>query len=219
MEMFQTSFWTCSFQVVQESEIIWIGKWLPLILSSHSLIELSLTNRNSSSTLVWPDWFNIPCPHCLQCQPFMTNLELDGIELILTITSQVISKQMKWVMWYNKKKNLQHHNSWKRITLLWWQWGILKLFAPNQPKDFFLFNVWWMSMKRAMPPFEQGIQNYSKMILTSLRQVRICWCACPLTSLLGWRIKIGLILTTNGWPGWWGIWRKLNQATSNRSDL
>jgi hypothetical protein len=34
------------------------------------------------------------------------------------ITSQVISKQMKWVMWYNKKKNLQHHNSWKRITLL-----------------------------------------------------------------------------------------------------
>jgi hypothetical protein len=35
----------------------------------------------------------------------MTNLELDGIELILAITSQVISKQMKWVMWYNKKKN------------------------------------------------------------------------------------------------------------------
>ncbi len=34
----------------------------------------------------------------------MTNLELDGIESILTITSQVISKQMKWVMWYNKKK-------------------------------------------------------------------------------------------------------------------
>jgi hypothetical protein len=34
----------------------------------------------------------------------MTNLELDGIELILTITSQVISTQMKWVMWYNKKK-------------------------------------------------------------------------------------------------------------------
>jgi hypothetical protein len=36
----------------------------------------------------------------------MINLELDGIESILTITSQeVISKQMKWVMWYNKKKN------------------------------------------------------------------------------------------------------------------
>jgi hypothetical protein len=34
----------------------------------------------------------------------MTNLELDGIESILTITSQVISRQMKWVMWYNKKK-------------------------------------------------------------------------------------------------------------------
>jgi hypothetical protein len=34
----------------------------------------------------------------------MTNLELDGKESILTITSQVISKQMKWVMWYNKKK-------------------------------------------------------------------------------------------------------------------
>ncbi len=153
--MSQTNFWTCSFQLVQESEIIWIGKWLPLILSSHSLIELSLTNRNSSSTIVWPDRLNIPCPHCLQCKPFMTNLELDGIELILTITSQVISKQMKWVMWYNKKKNLQHHNSWKRITLLWWQWGILKLFAPNQTKGNFLFNVWWMRMKRSMPPHQK----------------------------------------------------------------
>jgi hypothetical protein len=34
----------------------------------------------------------------------MINLELEGIESILTITSQVISKQMKWVMWYDKKK-------------------------------------------------------------------------------------------------------------------
>jgi hypothetical protein len=34
----------------------------------------------------------------------MTNLELDGIESILTITSKIISKLMKWVMWYNKKK-------------------------------------------------------------------------------------------------------------------
>jgi hypothetical protein len=34
----------------------------------------------------------------------MTNLELDGIELILMITSQVILKRMKRVMWYNKKK-------------------------------------------------------------------------------------------------------------------
>jgi hypothetical protein len=33
----------------------------------------------------------------------MTNAKLDGIELILMTTSQVISKQMKWVMWYKKK--------------------------------------------------------------------------------------------------------------------
>ncbi len=39
-----------------------------------------------------------------------------------------------------QEKNLQRHNSWKRITLLWWQWGILKLFAPNQTKGIFLFN-------------------------------------------------------------------------------
>ncbi len=58
-----------------------------------------------------------------------------------------------------QEKNLQHHNRWKRITLLWWQWGILKLFAQNQMKGNLLFNVWWISMKRAMPPFEQGIQN------------------------------------------------------------
>jgi hypothetical protein len=36
----------------------------------------------------------------------MKNLELNGIELILTITSQVISKQMKWVRWYKKKKSI-----------------------------------------------------------------------------------------------------------------
>jgi hypothetical protein len=35
------------------------------------------------------------------------------------------------------------------------------------------------------PPFEQGIQNCSKMILTSLRQVRNWLCACLLTSLMG----------------------------------
>jgi hypothetical protein len=34
----------------------------------------------------------------------MTNKELYGIESILTITSQDISKQMKWVRWYKKKK-------------------------------------------------------------------------------------------------------------------
>jgi hypothetical protein len=117
-----------------------------------------------------------------------------------------------------QEKNLQHHNSLKRITLIWWQWGILKLFAQNQMKGYLLFNVWWMSMKRAMPPFKQGIQNCSKMILTGLRQVRNWWRACSLISLMGWRIKHGLILTRNGWPGWWSIWRNLNQATSNRSD-
>ncbi len=92
-----------------------------------------------------------------------------------------------------QERNLQHHNSLKRITFNWWQWGILKLFAQNQMKGHLLFNVWWMSMKRAMPPFEQGIQNCSKMIFTYLRQVRNWWCACPLTSLMGWRIEMDCI--------------------------
>ncbi len=104
MEMFQTNFWIFSFWVVQESEIIWIGHWEPLILCSHSLIKPFLTNMNSLSTIVWPNQFNIPCSQCLQCQPFITNLELDGIISILTITSKIITKWMKWVMWYNKKK-------------------------------------------------------------------------------------------------------------------
>jgi hypothetical protein len=34
----------------------------------------------------------------------MTNVNLDGIESIPRITSQVISKQLKWVRWYKKKK-------------------------------------------------------------------------------------------------------------------
>jgi hypothetical protein len=41
----------------------------------------------------------------------------------------------------------------------------------------------------------------------------------PFDSIDGLKDKNGLILTANGWPGWWSIWRKLNQATSNRSDL
>ncbi len=196
--MFQTNFWTCSFWVGQESEIIWIGKWLPQILSSRSLIELSLTNRNSSSTIVWPNRFNIPCPHCLQCQPFMTNLELDGIKLILMITSQVISRQLKWVMWYNKKNKSTTPQKLEEDHITLMTMRNIKAVYSKSNERIFLFNVWWMSMKRAMPPFEQGIRNCSKKILTSLRQVRICWCACPLTSLMGWRIKNGLMLTRNG---------------------
>ena len=115
-----------------------------------------------------------------------------------------------------QEKNLQHHISWKRITLLWWQWGILKLFAQNQMKGNLLFNVWWMSMKRAMPQFEQGIQNCSKMILKACKDLLMCM---PFDFIDGLKDKNGLILTRNGWPGWWSIWRKLNQATSNRSDL
>ncbi len=115
MKMFQTNFWTFSFWVVQESEIIWIGKWEPLILCSYSLIKPLLTNRNSSSTIMWPDPFKIPCLQCLQCQPFTANLEVDGIESILTITSQIILKQMKRVMWYDNKKNYN-------TTTLWSGW-------------------------------------------------------------------------------------------------
>ncbi len=117
------------------------------------------------------------------------------------------------------EKSLQHHNSLKRIIFNWWQWGTLKLFKQIQMKECFLFNVWWINMKRAMSPFEKGIQNCSKMILTYLMQVRNWWCACLLTSSMDWRIKNSLILTRNGWSSWQSIWRKLNQATSNRSDL
>jgi hypothetical protein len=128
--------------------------------------------------------------------------------------------QNEWNRWCGTtRKHLQHHDSLKRITFNWWQWGILKLFAQNQMKGHLFFNVWWMNMTRAMPLFEQSIQNCSKMILTSLRQVRNWWYACRLNSIMGWRIRNGLILTTNGWSSWWSIWRKLNQATSNRSDL
>jgi hypothetical protein len=34
----------------------------------------------------------------------MRNMDMDGLESIMRITSKVISKQMKWAMWYNKKK-------------------------------------------------------------------------------------------------------------------
>jgi hypothetical protein len=41
----------------------------------------------------------------------MTNLELDGTESILMITSNIISKVMKRVIWYNKKKSTTQHQS------------------------------------------------------------------------------------------------------------
>ncbi len=48
------------------------------------------------------------------------------------LKSYFITNEMGDVV--QQEKNLQHHNSWKRITILWWQWGILKLFAQNQMK-------------------------------------------------------------------------------------
>ncbi len=170
--------------------------------------------HNSATQLVQYSLYTLPTMSTIYDKP---GARWDRINPDNYFTSNFKTNEIGDVV--QQEKNLQHHNSWKRITLLWWQWGILKLFAQNQMKGILLFNVWWRRMKRAMPPLKQGIQSCSKMILTSLRQVRIHWCACPLTSLMGWRIKIGLVLTTNGWPGWWSIWRKLNQATSNRLDL
>jgi hypothetical protein len=46
------------------------------------------------------------------------NLELDGMEKILTIISKIISKQVALVMWYKKKNSLQHHISLKRIAFI-----------------------------------------------------------------------------------------------------
>jgi hypothetical protein len=58
-----------------------------------------------------------PVQYSLYTMPTMSTIYdkpgLDGIELILTVTSQVISKQMKRLI----EKNLQHHNSLKRMTL------------------------------------------------------------------------------------------------------
>ncbi len=181
--MFQTSFWTCSLQAVQESEIIWISKWLPLILSSHSLITI----LNKQEFIIYNN-VTRPVQYSLSKLPTMATIYdkpgagWDKNDPDNYFTSYFKTNEMGDVV--QQEKNLQHHISWKRITLLWRQWGILKLFAPNQTKGNLLFNVWWMCMKRAMPPIKQGIRDYSKMKLTSLRQVKTCWCACPLTSLM-----------------------------------
>jgi hypothetical protein len=68
----------------------------------------------SYQTILNKQEFNIhnsvtqPVQYSLSTLPTMATIYvkpgLDGIELILMITSQVISKQMKWVMLYNKKK-------------------------------------------------------------------------------------------------------------------
>ncbi len=112
-----------------------------------------------------------------------------------------------------KEKSLQHHNSLKRITFNWWQWGILKLFEQIQMKGHFFQCV--------MNQYEESnatIQARHPKLFKNVT-VRNWWCACCLTSLMGWRIKNGLILTIHGWSSWQSTWRKLNQATSNRSDL
>jgi hypothetical protein len=43
-------------------------------------------------------------PFTMPTMSIMTNLELDGIKSKLMIASQIISIQMKLVVWYNKKK-------------------------------------------------------------------------------------------------------------------
>ncbi len=35
-----------------------------------------------------------------------------------------------------QEKNLQHHNSWKRITFNWWQWGMLSCLLKHKWKKF-----------------------------------------------------------------------------------
>ncbi len=131
MDMFQTNFWTFSFWVVQELEIIWIDEWLshdPVFPQFYRTIinNQELIIHNSVTQLVQYSLYTLPTMSTIYDKP---GAGWDWIDPDDYFTSYFKTNEMGDVV--QQEKNLQHHNSWKRITLLWWQWGILKLFAQN----------------------------------------------------------------------------------------
>ncbi len=99
----------------------------------------TLANRNSSSKIAWPNRFNIPCTQCLQCQAFMTNLELDGIKLILTTISKIISRWVTLVMWY-KTKVYNTTTIWESASGCPWSWVPTVLLNHLNKQEFIIHN-------------------------------------------------------------------------------
>jgi hypothetical protein len=101
----------------------------------------------------------------------MTNLELDGIKLILAITSQVISKQMKWAMWYNKKKSTTPQQLEEdHITLMTMRH--IKAVHSKSNKRKFIIECVMDNYEDINATIQARHPKLFKMLLTSLRQVR-----------------------------------------------
>jgi hypothetical protein len=103
----------------------------------------------------------------------VTNLELDGIESILTVTSQVISRQMKWVMWYNKKKipTSPQQLEEDHITLMTMR-NIKAVRSKSNERKFFIQCV-MDEYEESNATIQAKHPKLFKDVLTSLRQVRI----------------------------------------------
>jgi hypothetical protein len=130
----------------------------------------------------------------------MTNLELDGIELILTITSQVISKQMKWVTWYNKKKSTTPQQLEEDHISLMTMRHIKAVCSKSNERKFVIQCVMdeyeeSNATIRARHPklFKDDTYKFE-----ASKDLLMCM---PFDFIDGLKDKIGLVLTTNGWPG------------------
>jgi hypothetical protein len=103
--------------------------------------------------------------------PNQEPLELDGIESILMITSKIISKQMKWVMWYNKKKSTTPQQFEEDHIQLMTMRNIKAVFSKSNERSFVIQRV-INEYEERNATIRARHPKCSKMILTSLRQVR-----------------------------------------------
>jgi hypothetical protein len=71
----------------------------------------------------------------------MTNLEMDGIELILTIISKSISKQVTLMIWYKRKKRFTTPQQFEEDHIQLMTMRYIKVVQTNSNERAFLFNV------------------------------------------------------------------------------
>ncbi len=148
------------------------------------------------------------------------------------ITSRTTSRVSSRI-WHGTIFHVRHLRAdsvvWLSHTSSIWPWSgapkvhlydtFLGGLCQSQNKDCFLFNAWWINMKRAMPPFKQGIHQCSKNDTYTFHPNKELVMYMLFEFIDGLKVGTWNLSTIDGWQSCWSIWTKHNQAPSNRSDL
>jgi hypothetical protein len=143
MKMFQQKL--MDIFLLSSPGIIWRGKFTdPVFTQSHQTIlnKQELIIHNSVTQPIQCSLCTMPTMSSIYDKPGAgwNRINTDGYFKNYFKTSDMVDV-------VQQEKSLPLHNSLKRITFNWWQWGILNLFAQIQTKGHFLFNMWWINMK------------------------------------------------------------------------